>query len=138
MSTFTAPLEIQETGRKDRWGYPIYRTAREFTYHVGCLDSDEWITVPKGTETNLASIPPGFRWFFPELVKPGGKFVQCAVLHDYMVSEFEITSLYSRKEARAVFDESLQVMGYNDFKRWVIIKATLAWDIRRVGIRRAI
>lgn len=135
MSSFTAQLLLRKTNRKDKWKYPIYETTRQFTYHVGDRYSDEWITVPEGTSTNLASIPPGLRWYFPELTTLSGKFIQCTVLHDYMVSEFSLTLNYTRKQAREIFDESLQVMRYPTCKRLMVIFGVALWDIYRVGFR---
>lgn len=111
MSSFTEPLVLQPIPRAvDRWGNPIYETTRDFSYHRS--DHSKSYFVPWGSRTNLATVPWGFRWLFPEICKLDGRAVQCAVLHDHLVSEFSNkTPPVERSEAHEVFLEAMLVMG---------------------------
>lgn len=126
MSSFTAPLELRLwPSSKDKFGYDVYVTAREFAYRID-NDYDRLIIVPKDTPTNLGTVPPGFRWLLPEITEPDGYAVQCTVLHDYLVGEFQGKELplrdqgTGRQEAHRIFLQSLEVMGLPKWKRRIV------------------
>jgi hypothetical protein len=74
----------------------------DFQAKVFMADGDEeWITVPKGFVTDLASVPrlPLMHWFF------GGRARRSAVLHDY---------LYVERRQRSFADEVFFVSMRNE------------------------
>lgn len=58
------------------------------------------ITVPKGFETDLASIPRPFWAIYP----PMGKYTEAAVVHDYLYRYGNSTILYGKRATRASAD----------------------------------
>lgn len=67
--------------------------------------------VPKGFDTDLASIPRAFRW----LLDQNGKSKKAAVLHDFMYR----TGRLSRKAADDLFHRALIAEGVNPIGRWL-------------------
>ncbi len=65
--------------------------------------------VPKGVNTDFASIPRGMRWLIPRV----GYHAMAAVLHDWLC-EFKIVK---RKEADRLFLEAMEHSKVNWFKR---------------------
>lgn len=65
--------------------------------------------VPKGTKTDFASVPRGFRW----LISRVGKYGKAAVLHDYLCG----LEGFPRKEADQIFLEAMKALGVGWFKR---------------------
>lgn len=69
-------------------------------------------TVPKGFDTNLASIPPGLRSIFNRL-----EHRKEAVAHDYLY-DITCTINLKRKRCDQLFYEFLVARGMNKFKAW--------------------
>lgn len=77
-------LQLTDTGREVR-GRAVFRLDRHFTYSF----VDSWcdmgritivVRVPKGYETDFASIPRPAWWLLP----PTGAWRRAAVFHDYL------------------------------------------------------
>lgn len=127
MSSFTAPLEYEITDKISDLGQPIYRVTKEFRYRFGNFDNPIAIfVVPVGTETDLATIPPGLRWLF----KPDGPWVKAAVIHDFLWGKAQTWADY--QVADTVFLEGLEVLKVN---WWV--RGTFYHVVRFVGKLKA-
>ena len=85
-----------------------WQVAKEFTYYVGKEGSDEFITVPLGFTSDLASVPWGLWNLFPK----DGLYSQAAVLHDFM-----LTHGYPKSKADKVFYEAMGVLKVPGWKR---------------------
>jgi len=91
---------------------------REFSYisNIGSI----W-RVPKGTNTDFASIPRGFRW----LISRVGKYGMCAVFHDWLCE----SGVVARKKADKLFLESMENKGVNWFRRRLMYFGVRAYSI---------
>jgi hypothetical protein len=86
------------------------------------------ITVPKGFETDFASVPR----FFWRIIPPWGKYSPAAVVHDYLYFNGEC----GKKKADQVFLELMKRLGVSSWKRRVMFYAVSwfggsAWDNHR-------
>jgi len=125
MSSFTKPLDVRKVitkvPKKFLWVVSYKRTKqrwvtlREFRYYVGKENSNDYVDVPKGFETDFASIPRVL-W---SIAPPDGVYTQAAVLHDYLYQ----TGKYPRKKADRIFLEAMAVLGVALWKRRVIYRA---------------
>ena len=113
MSSFTKPLVLEFDPNNKEGRY--WKTTRRFTYYVGKEDSGDKVMVPKGFNTDLASVPPIARMLIPK----SGKYNQAAVVHDYLYHTME----RPRKEADKIFLEAMKVLGVPFWKRHVMHKA---------------
>ncbi|WP_293451089.1 DUF1353 domain-containing protein [Phenylobacterium sp.] len=77
--------------------------------------------------TDLASIPPAFRW----LLAPSGPFVKAAALHDYLYITWGIYGWYTREECDAIFYEAMIATGIPEHQ------ARIIWQGVRAGGGRA-
>jgi hypothetical protein len=138
MSSFTTPLEVEFIDGH-RW-----KVLKPFIYHLGALDSPDFIEVPVGFETDFASVPRGLWNFFP----PTGPYGKAAVIHDWLyqgghiVSEFTYTpdeggattirQMHHMPDGRhfadAILWEAMGVLGVPLWKRVVIY-----WGVRIGG-----
>lgn len=123
MSEFTSPLVVEHISERE-W---IVRES--FEYHVGSYPSDQIITVPKGFDTDFASIPRIFWGILP----PSGPYGKAAVVHDYCYR----TACYSRKISDIIFLEGMDVLKVSGWKKIVIYYAVRwfgwhAWNKRRI------
>lgn len=104
MSSFTDPLTVTKIGAR------TWRVERSFTYYIGKDDSNDFVIVPKGFETDFASIPRLF-W---RILPPDDVYTQACVLHDFMCEH----DLKSR--ADKIFYESMGILGVPEWKRSVM------------------
>ena len=77
------------------------------------------IRIPKGFETDLASIP---RIFTP-LITKNGKHRRAAIVHDYLYSvrgRLPSGEVLNRKQCDDLFREALSVCGVKRWKRWAM------------------
>ena len=114
MSTFTDSLTVTKIDAR-RW-----RVEREFTYYIGEENSNEFVTVPKGFETDFASVPRLF-W---SILPPDGTYTQAAVLHDFLYS----VQLYTRKRSDEIFLEAMAVL-----RVWVVRRLIMFSQVRLWG-----
>lgn len=89
---------------KDKWVVEI-----SFRYYV--TESD-FIDVPAGFVTDLASVPFGLRNVFPK----DGDWTQAAVLHDYLYNQRKVHGR-KRKECDSIFLEAMKVLGVSWWQR---------------------
>ena len=112
MSSFTKPLTTTYIGRGS------WLVNESFSYHVGSEEGKEIIVVPKGFQTDFASVP----WPASMLIPKNGDYNQAAVLHDYLYSllgEYPIPNsnvirVYTRKECDKIFLEAMGVLNSMD------------------------
>jgi hypothetical protein len=96
MSSFTTPADLRllETFK--------WELLSDFCYHVGDYPSKEIITVPKGTITDLASVPRSLWAIYP----PHGKYAKAAIVHDYLYQKQA-----GKEYADSIFLEGMKVLG---------------------------
>lgn len=76
------------------------------------------ITVPKGFQTDLASVPRVLWVFFP----PFGKYTRAAIIHDYLYSELNDTGI-NRYWADKIFYHIMQELRVAGYKRASMYRA---------------
>lgn len=76
-----------------------------------------YLVVPSGYVTDGASVPRFFWSLFP----PFGRYVEAAVVHDWIYSD--ACHKYTRLQADWVFLELLKVLQIPAWKRWVMFGA---------------
>jgi len=114
MSEFTSPLILMMLPHR-QWS-----VHESFEYHVGQLGSGIVIRVPKGFQTDLASIP---RIVWP-ILPPHGYYGKAAVIHDYCYDH----AIESKRWADDVLLEAMDVLGIPRWKKIVIY-----WAVRLFG-----
>jgi len=95
----------------------LWTLLADLTYQA---KSGETITVPKGFETDLASIPR----IFHSIIPVNGKHRSPAIIHDYLY----VVQDRTRSEADAIFLESMEQVGV----RWTQRQA-MYWAVRVGG-----
>lgn len=107
---------------------PLWETIEPFEYRVGEEESDIYIKVPRGFETDLASIPQGF-WL---IETPDGNHAQAAVLHDYIYSTngeclredgTDEIKILSRKQGDKIFLEAMKVLQVPGWRAYTMYQA---------------
>lgn len=78
----------------------------------------EYITIPAGFITDLASIPR----IFHSLIPVNGKHRQAAVVHDYLY----VIQDRPREQVDAIFLEAMEVAGVRFTQRWAMYLAVRA------------
>ena len=129
MSLFTTPF-IGELISKNKW-----KVYKKFTYHVNKYPSKEVITIPKGFETDFASVPRIF-WV---IISPIDKHAKAAVVHDYCY----FYALYNRKRCDEIFLEATKVLDVPKWKQYCLyygvrIFSGFSWWRKRRMERKAI
>lgn len=136
MSNFTEPLILINIDGN------LWKTEREFSYHIGSEDSVDIIKVPAGFSTDLASVP----WPASMLIPKSGKFNQSACLHDFLYSILgELNPPYNKRkrtrlECDAIFLEAMQVLGVPLWKRRIMYRAVrmfgwIPWNFKNKEVR---
>jgi hypothetical protein len=130
MSSFTEAL-IAKKLHGDRW-----IVEKAFDYHVGDEASNDIVTVPKGFETDLASVPFPLTFFIPK----DGTHTQAAVLHDWLYCS-SLLHLRTRKECDLIFLEAMKVLKVPMWKRHIMYRAVRLfafnpWDNYRKSFRQ--
>ncbi len=124
MSSFTEALVARKSAGR------TWVVVEPFTYVVGDYEtSTETITVPKGFETDLASIPRAF-W---SIAPPDDSYAQAAVLNDWLCWTRGWSSVvlrgpcqfYSVRRTSDVFNEAMGVLGVAPWKRAIMFRAVL-------------
>lgn len=109
MAKFTSDLRVKVLENGDK-----FENLDTFTYYRE-NDKSDIISVPKGFVTNFASIPRPFWGIYPPLgAGKGLNYAKPAILHDYLYSK---GTKYTRKEADAIFLESMRALKVNKFTR---------------------
>jgi len=119
--TFPDELKISPVGQKmRRWKLKtVFRMLK---------NDKEFITVPKGFVTDLASIPRLF-W---NILPPFGRYGKPSVIHDYLY----FSCLFQRKKADKIFLYAMESTGVGIIRRKVMyyavrIFAKKAWENHR-------
>lgn len=115
MSSFTNPLDVRV--HNVEWKDKPFELLTAFTYYVGELGSDEFITVPAGYRTDFASIPRVFH----RLINPVGRHGKAAVVHDWLCDQSPKTVDHIR--AADIFDEAMAVSGVPAARRRAMVLA---------------
>jgi hypothetical protein len=129
-------------------GMVLWAHTEPLAWEVGAVGSGEFITVPafyaEGLTdaqlwlletrravapgvTDLASIPPAFRW----LLAPNGPFTKAACLHDYLYKTRGMWGRYGREACDRIFLEAMLATGVTDEQARIIHRAV------RIGGGRA-
>jgi len=106
---------------EDKGGFPFILT--ESLGYVTNVEGKGTFFVPKGFQTDLASIPQ-ILW---NILPPIGAYDAAAVLHDFL---YVTGYLPERGQADAVLEEAMKVLGVGDTKRRLIY-----WGVRLGGWR---
>jgi len=109
MSSFTHPVILKMLGHRK---YEVYEEF-EFVYY------DKTIKIPKGLETDLATIPRLFWVVFP----PNGVYAKAAIVHDFLYRQLSDSYKISRKLADEIFLEGMTVLGVARWRRTAIYLA---------------
>lgn len=101
---------------------------RDYTVYWDSPDhTDNKITVPRGMITDLASVPPVFRWF----VSRTGPYLEAAVVHDYLTIAWRSLdgdgSVERRKFADDLMFVAMETSGVGPRMKWVIYGAIRAY-----------
>ena len=120
MSSFTIPLVVSPLPDGRNW---VLR--KSFSYHVGSKFSRFYIKVPKGFETDFASIPK-FLFFLPLWAK----YNKAPVLHDWLYHSKQVMGeSISRKYADDIFLEAMLIEWRNRKSRYFIAQIEY-WAVR--------
>lgn len=114
MSSFTTPADLRIVSATQMM------LLSAFEYHVGEYPSEDVITVPGGTVTDLASTP---RWIW-SVLPPFGQYAKAAIVHDYLYQQ----AVGSKHYADRVFLEAMTVLGVPRWRRTVMY-----WMVRWFG-----
>ncbi len=109
MSSFTTPVDLRML---DDYKWQLLS---DVVYHVGASDSNNIITAPKGSVTDLASVPRALWSIFP----PHGKYAKAAIIHDYLYTNAIGTKAY----ADQVFLEAMKVLKVPKWRRTLMYLA---------------
>jgi len=121
-NSFKTPLvvEVMESGKR-------FRLHHGFTYYWARAYYQ--IRIPRGFETDFASVPRLCRLIIPKL----GKYTKAAVVHD-AIYQGE-TATFTRAEADRIFRDAMADLGVAKWKRvlmyWAVrIGGWMAWRKR--------
>lgn len=78
--------------------------------------------VPRGMDTDFASIPRVITWFLPRY----GKYTKAAILHDYLWRKKATTGEISWLDADAIFRRAMRELDVAFLRRW-IMWAAVRW-----------
>lgn len=116
LGKYPLPLHITPTS-KYRKRLRIWKVTEAFAYESAKYGR---IDVPKGTITDLASVPPCLQAIFPK----DGRYLEAAVVHDHMYQE----AIMTKREADLVLREGMKVLGVKPWRRFFIY-----WGCRLFG-----
>jgi hypothetical protein len=84
---------------------------------------DERFEVPKGFQTDFASVPRPFVWFLPRY----GRYTKAAILHDYLCNVEVEAGALSRADADGIFRQAMRSLDVPFLRRWIM------WAAVRLG-----
>lgn len=116
---FIDPLQA-EAIPPDRW-----KLTGRFAYRTLITSKPLVITVPKGFENDLASIPRALTWAFPV----NGSHRWAAVVHDWLYANKGILGdrmRFTRKQCDQIFLEGMEVMSVPWWKRQAMYRGVRA------------
>jgi len=109
MSQFTTPADLRMLDEE------LWAVLTPFRFYIGEESDNDWIIVPYGFITDLASIPRAF-W---SILPPFGEYAKAAILHDFLYC----FGNKGRKYADRVLLEAMTVLGVAKWRRFVIYSA---------------
>lgn len=121
MSSFTDPLVLMPRYDHDQ---RTWLTSRPFSYEIGSKGSGLVITVPEGTDTDLATVP---RFMWPLVPPHDSNLAAAFVLHDYLCR----WNGFNRQVSDVILYEALRVLGCSATRAWLVYLAVSAWRIIR-------
>ena len=86
-----------------------WQVMEDFEYHIGSEDSNDFVKVPKGYVSDLASIP---RFLWGIIGGPWGKYGYAAIVHDFILQN----KLYPPSKADRIFYEAMTVLKVPSWK----------------------
>ena len=104
-----------------------------FCYEVGRIGSDEFICVPAGFITDLASVP---RLLWPIVSPTGSRTSRAAVIHDYLYRCAAMRDKYKRKDADRIMKNAIKAAGGSStraFVVWLALRAFGWWAWHKGG-----
>lgn len=112
MSQFTDPLRIEQDPNDRRFWF----SSIVLRFHVGHEDSDEIITIPAGSRSDLQSIPP---LVWPIFGHPLDEYAVTGFFHDelYKHPDNGVDAPRTRKRCDAIYLEMNIVLGCPWWKR---------------------
>lgn len=123
--SFTAkPLIYYDDEASELLKGDFYRVAESFRYYLGEKYAEQWVYVPAGMLTDLASIPR-LVW---NILPPTGKYGAAAIVHDRLCNTLQITQAgkpvdITRARADAILGEAMEVLQVPWIKRVTISSA---------------
>ena len=123
--SFTAkPLIYYDDDASKLLGGDYYRVAESFRYYLGEKYAEQWVYVPAGMLTDLASIP-SIVW---SILPPCGKYGAAAIVHDRLCNTLQITVSgklvpITRARADEILGEAMEVLEVPWVKRKLISSA---------------
>ncbi len=121
MSSFTKPLILKFLKKSvdGKW----FELHEEFEFYWIKSETERiTYTVPKGFQTDFASIPKPLRWLF----SPVGLHGKAAVLHDYLC---EYATDLTRKEVDELFLICMKILGVGFVKRKLMYRGVRTYSI---------
>lgn len=109
-----------ESKAKDK---DLWKTDDTFTFFIGEVTDQKYVTVPKGFLTDGATVPRFLWGIFP----PWGVYGQAAVTHDYLCTTLSLTKngdnpilKLKQDEVDLLFEKAMQVLGTPWWKRKIM------------------
>jgi hypothetical protein len=117
-------------------GDETYRLEEDMEYWLGGDETGVIIVVPKGFETDFASIPRFFQRLLPKL----DKHRRAAILHDFLYARHGL-NIYSRDVCDGIFLEAMKILEVPKWKRFTMYQAVrrfgwLAWRGHEKRLKR--
>lgn len=101
----------------------LWFTDDVFTFYIGEIKDQKYVTVPDGFFTDGATVPRMLWWLFP----PWGVYGQAAVLHDYLCQNLRLTKngdnpdlKLTQTEVDKIFELAMKVLGTPWIKRKIM------------------
>jgi hypothetical protein len=117
---FTSALVAQQVGDLD------WKLVEPLRYRG---HTDEFV-VPKGSETDFASVPGAFQWLIPR----SGRYTKAAVLHDYLWRHIDEIGI-GRSDADGIFRRAMAELDVPFLRRWLMWAAVRANSLRKSRLR---
>lgn len=119
MGMFKTPLDLVLVEEAGTWTNARWVLDSDFVYSSDVLR--DFVVVPKGFETDLASVPRlPVVWLLA-----GGRGDRASVIHDYLYRETKT----SKAEADAVFYEALIDSGTSRWRAWLMYQAVVWFGV---------
>ncbi len=111
---------------------PDYIIFQDYTVSLRVDDRAVKLTVPTGMLTDLASVPPIFRW----LVERVGRHLEAAIIHDFLYNAWQYVEgghepvVRDREFADLVMLRAMEAANVAAWRRWLIYRALRSFGAR--------